>query len=382
MIRLYLLVLISNIFAAKYEFKGLYKNSELLFDYCSYVGCTVIAPNEFMTGNVNISVMDSSLDAVYNSLRLIYDANGWILNKKGKKILVAPDTVQMYSFLDHSNNVRIVPRSEKGLWLKKDSIEFELKNQYIDSLKNENEKRKLLRQNDRIQIVYALVSDSKLRNLGISWNQPIAHGDLINDIKPTLSFQWVAQLQEIRDSLYDHRFIEIDLDTTAFISWGQVVTKTVVNETEKQTITSTSDYQYGFTLRINEYLDSVIALEWNYNAPPPSDFSNGMVRGRVSVCASGGVSVSDIRLTGIPGLMSIPIIGKLFSWETRERNNSQLLICARYLSRDEFKNTIPSWNKNDKKILHTSEEKELLLMNKQQQSNIGESNGEDQIILE
>lgn len=337
------LILISAVITTAniYKYYGEFKNIDLVNDYCMDAGCSVVAPNEFHEGKVSLSLLDTSMNAFYETMRNVFDANGWKMSKRKNKIFITADTVLIKTYLDAMGNVRNVPVNELKYWLQKDSVTVSEMNRKKDSLMTLDSINRIKRKIDEVQIVYTIVSDSYIRNNGTSWGKPLLEGNP----KPSYLMNWMLHLDEQKDSLYDHRVINVNMDTSATVSWGQIVTRNVVNETDKQTITTTQDERYGFTIKISEGFDSTIFLTWDYFAPPPSDYSSGTVVGRGLVCASGGIDIYKNMIQGIPWISNIPGVGWLFKWESRQLTKSQLYICARYLTEEDRELKIPRWQK-------------------------------------
>lgn len=354
--KILVLILLNSIaYSGVFKYYGAFKNIDVLNDYCNEVGCSVIAPNDFHNGEITLSIMDTSTENFYQSLKSAYDVNGWKLQKKRNKIYVAGDTIQMKTFLDYSGMVRTVPLTEYYSWKKKDSIEYKRIQDTKDSLKRITDRNDSLKKIDHVQIIYAIVSNSYLQNLGTSWGKPLLQGNP----EPSYMLNWMLHLDETKDTLYDYRNVTIDMDTAAQISWGQIVTETIINESDKQLVTTKQDKKYGFTIQINEKNDSNLVLNWDYFAPPPSDYSTGTVTGRGLVCASGGIDIYGKTTTGIPVISRIPVLGWLFRFESEKRIKSKLFICARYSQPDLMRSIISDSISQNSRAIVTGSNSEL-----------------------
>lgn len=318
-----------------YKYFGKFKSSDVMNDYCDQVGCSIHAPNEFFESDIYLSVFDTTLDRFYESLRLGYKENGWILTKKANKVFIKTDTLQMSYYIDYRNMLQSCEKQNLYLCKMADSLKRYEINKYNkatkDSLENVKDSLDRLDEINRMEIVYVLVSSKKTAEGGISWASQFASG---TPWPPVLNYRWVASLSETTDSVLDKRNIVLDIDRSGTINWGQIVLRESVVESDKTITTTANEQRYGFSVTITQKKDSIFALQWDYTSPPPADYVSGSAIGKGEVCATGYVDIVSENVVGVPFLKDIPFIGQLFRHDIKSKTRSKLYVCAREQKND------------------------------------------------
>lgn len=308
-----------------YEFSGMYQWGEVITSLCERGYCRVSLPREFYELTVPLSIYEKTFDATFSALKLQAKADGWILSlsgSKSKRTLTArldvESSASFISCLDTS--VRTVPSKDLFRYRLVDSLKCKEMNRRRDSLRVLADS--VLLPSSRYRISFYVVSSNFVRNLGVSWTEVFASGDLTS--VPKFITDWTFRAVSENDTTAEFRSIELDVDSTASLHWGSQR-----KEESDAVLTSSGVYKtsytwrdYGLTLKLSRTLkygirgDYTLAQRDEQNSVISGNFGGG---GKDSIVAFGVFDSYLNTFDGIPWLSGLPFIGYIFGTEHREK---------------------------------------------------------------
>lgn len=294
--------------------------------------CRTQLPREFYQLTVPLSIYEKTFENAFKALALQAKADGYTLTKTGTKkpYLVAATldeerSATYISCLD--TTVRSVPAVDLYRHRLADSLKCISRSVRRDSLARYRDS--LLLPSSRYRVSFYVVSSSYVNSLGIDWTTIWAQGDLTS--VPKFITDWTLRAVASNDTTAEFRSVELDVDSSASLHWGSQ------RKEEKSTIVynngvSQQDYEwrnYGLTLKLSRSSkygirgDYRLAQRDENNSVLTGNFGGG---GQDSIVAYGVYDSYQNKRVGIPLLSSFPLLGYLFSHETRDKVKSFFVI--------------------------------------------------------
>lgn len=238
-------------------FQGNYVLGDILSDLCSRTGCALGLSGDVVELPVTLSVKTNSPQTLLSALRLSVASSGYYLSGSlTDKLSVVRDlTADVSVFIDCSGNVQTVPRLQLSTYKKADSIRCALPVSIPQ----------------RWRFDFMSVSDVALKTYGLDVSHPLAYGNIsISHPRENshLADSWNLDYLATLDSLFEHRSVSFDLDSTVSFSWGiqkQIMSNVVINNGIQ-----TNSYewrQYGVTIDITAYPK----MKMNYTLRSPDE---------------------------------------------------------------------------------------------------------------
>lgn len=255
----------------KWMYQGNYVLGELLSDLCSRTGCSLGLSGEVVELPVTLSVKTSSPHVLLSAIRLSVAASGYYLSGTLKDNLTVQKDLQadVAVFIDHQNNVQVVPKRQLETYKKADSL------------------RALVPQtvSRRWRFDFMSVSDVAAKSYGFEVSHPLANGsfDFTRFLeKQHLSDGWNFDYLAQMDSLFEHRSVSFDLDSSVSFSWG--TQKQVLDKTFIQEGIQTNNYvwrQYGIEINITSY--PKMKMSYTLRSPDESTITGSTMLGQDSL---------------------------------------------------------------------------------------------------
>lgn len=251
-------------------YQGNYVLGDLLSDLCSRTGCSLGLSGDVVELPVTLSVKTNSPQTLLSALRLSVAASGYYLSGTldGRLSIVKDLTADVSVFIDCNNQVQVVPKLQLSTYKKADSLRCVLPESVPV----------------RWRFDFMSVSEQALKNYGFDVSHPLAYGD-ISFTHPVdnshLANSWNFDYLATQDSLFEHRSVSFDLDSTVSFSWGvqkQIVSNVVINNGIQ-----TNNYewrQYGLDISISNY--PKMKMAYTLRSPDESTVSGSSMLGQDS----------------------------------------------------------------------------------------------------
>ena len=251
-------------------YQGNYVLGDLLSDLCSRTGCSLGLSGEVVELPVTLSVKTNSPKVLLAAVRLSVAASGYYLQGTidGNLTISKDMQADVAVFIDHENTVQVVPKRQLSAYKKADSLR---------AIIPETVSR-------RWRFDFMSVSDQALKSYGIELSHPLAYGE-ISISHPLenshLSKSWNIDYLATRDSLFEHRSVSFDLDSSVSFSWGvqkQILSNVVINDGIQ-----TNNYewrQYGLNIDITSY--PKMRMKYTLRSPDESTVSGSSMLGQDS----------------------------------------------------------------------------------------------------
>lgn len=315
-----------------YEFSGVFTWGEVITALCRDGWCRTQLPREFFEMKVPLNVYEKGFDDAFKALSMQSRADGYRLVKKGLKkpftVSAEHDTSNVVSYISCvDTSVKEVKSQDLFKHRYVDSLKCAAKLAYNDSVRNYNSSVHYPAL--RFRVSFYVVSSSFLRSAGVDWTEVWMRGDLTS--APHFISNWALKAVASDDTTAEFRSIEVDLDSSTTLHWGSQ------RKEEKSIVTysngvSQQDYEwrdYGFTLTLTR--DTVAGVRASYTISQ-RDENNSVLSGEFggggldSVSAWGVYDSYQSYRTYVPFLSSIPLLGKLFEYENRDKVKSFFVI--------------------------------------------------------
>lgn len=254
----------------KWMYQGNYVLGDLLSDLCSRTGCSLGLSGDVVELPVTLSVKTNSPQVLLSAVRLSVAASGFYLSGTvdGNLTVERDATADVAVFIDRHNQVQTVPKRQLHAYKKADSLA---------ALLPETVSR-------RWRFDFMSVSDVAARSYGVEVSHPLAYGDLSltrflekQHWSQSWNFDYLAQM----DSLFEHRSISFDLDSTVSFSWG--TQKQILSKTFIQDGIQTNNYewrQYGVEVQIVSY--PKMKMVYTLRSPDESTITGNSMLGQDS----------------------------------------------------------------------------------------------------
>lgn len=336
--------------AYDYEFSGVFTWGEVVTSLCRDGWCRTQLPREFYELKVPLNVFEKTFEGAFKALSLQASADGFRLKKTGSKkpflVIAEPDEKVVASYISCLDTA--VKEVEAGS-LFKYRLADSLRCAARDSSRAHVRDSVALYASTvrypalRYRVSFYVVSSSFLRNLGVSWTDIWAKGDLAS--VPSLITDWTLMAVATNDTTAEFRSIEVDIDSSTTLHWGsqrQMEKSLVVYENG----TSQTEYEwrnYGLTLTLSR--DTLAGIRAEYSLAQ-RDENNSVLTGAFggggldSVSAWGVYDSYQRSMTGIPWLSDLPLVGHLFGREHKDKVKSFFVIEV-YPIRNDGGNSFP-----------------------------------------
>ena len=315
-----------------YEYSGEFTWGEVITSLCRDGWCRTQLPRSFFELKVPLNVYEKGFDNAFKALSMQAYADGYRLVKTGVKrpytVTAVHDTTQEVGYISCvDTSVRKVDARDLRKYQYADSLKCAARIAYRDSARAYNSSVHYPAL--RFRVSFYVVSSSFLRSLGVDWTEVWARGDLTS--APHFISNWALKAVAHGDTTAEFRSIEVDLDSSTTLHWGSQ------RKEEKSIVTysngvSQQDYEwrdYGLTLNLTR--DTVAGVRANYTLAQ-RDENNSILTGEFggggldSVSAWGVYDSYQSYTTYVPFLSSIPLLGKLFEYENRDKVKSFFVI--------------------------------------------------------
>ena len=316
-----------------YEFSGVYKWGEVISLLCRDGYCRTSLPREFYELTVPLNIYENTFDNAFKALSMQARSDGYLIQKTGSKppfrvtVTQMKDSLVSYiSWVDTS--VKSVPVADVSKYRFVDSLKAAVRDSVRDSLSRVQEPEPYVYSSVRYRVSFYVVTSTFLDNIGVSWTDIFAKGDLFN--VPDLITDWTFAAVAAHDTSAEYRSVEVDLDSATTLHWGSqrkdeksvVVYQSGVSQTEYEW------KDYGLTLDLHR--DSLDGVSVDYQLRQ-RDESNSVLRGkfgggRDSVESWGVYDSYAHTERGIPFLSSLPLVGHLFSIKGNDKIKSFFVI--------------------------------------------------------
>lgn len=315
-----------------FEFSGEYTWGEVITSLCRDGWCRTQLPRTFFEMKVPLNIYENSFNDAFKALSLQAEADGYILRKKGSKrpflVIAELDEEKTSSYVSCLDTiVHSVPAKDLYRYKLADSLRCKSRSRSLDSLRALADS--VFFPSTRYRVSFYVVSSAFLRTLGVDWTTLWAKGNLVH--RPDLITDWALKAVSENDSTAEFRSLEVDLDSTATLHWGSQ------KKDQKSTVVyangvSQNDYEwrnYGLTLTLSRDIKGGLRADYQL---AQRDEANSVLRGNFggggvdSISAIGVYDSYQNVVSGIPVLSEIPLIGRLFSTENREKIKSFFVI--------------------------------------------------------
>lgn len=316
-----------------YEFSGVYKWGEVISLLCRDGYCRTSLPREFHELTVPLNIYENTFDNAFKALSMQARSDGYLIQKTGSKppfrVAVTPLKDSLVSYISWvDTSVRSVPVGDVSKYRFVDSLRAYVRDSVRDSLSRVQMPVPYVYKSARYRVSFYVVTSTFLDNIGVSWTDIFAKGDLFN--VPELITDWTFAAVAARDTSAEYRSVEVDLDSATTLHWGSqrkdekslVVYQSGVSQTEYEW------KDYGLTLDLHR--DSLDGVYVDYQLQQ-RDENNSVLRGkfgggRDSVESWGVYDSYSHTERGIPFLSSLPLIGSLFSVKGNDKIKSFFVI--------------------------------------------------------
>ena len=238
-------------------YQGNYVLGDVLSDLCSRVGCALGLSGDVVDLPVTLSIKTNSHQALLSALRLSVAASGYYLSGSlnGRLTVVKDLTADVSVFIDCQNQVQVVPRLQLATYKKADSLRCV----------------QPVTVPVRWRFDFMSVSENALTSYGLEVSHPLVYGEFtITHFMEHqhLATSWNIDYLSSQDSLFEHRSVSFDLDSTVSFSWGvqkQILSNVVINDGIQ-----TNNYewrQYGLEISITRYPK----MRMNYTLRSPDE---------------------------------------------------------------------------------------------------------------
>ena len=324
--------------ADEFVYNGVYSVAQILSSSCD--NCLFDVPAEFMEEKVICNFSGKSSEDVYKYVQSAMNGRGWRVTKTKNKITARQKEEQTQAaFIDHAGNVQIVDSKFLNLYKLADSIQTKIKDSLVymekykqDSLHNvvqdslNNVKQKPLR---KFELHFVQMDKNFCRRMGATWPELLANGNLRGKLK--LFDDWEIKALELNDTSFIRRKVTLSLDSVGVVSWGNETQELERTYTENGIITQDYKYrQYGITATLY-VLDSTYKLEYvvRNNDDLHTNFT-GTTKGLFTdtLELTGELQKHVTRVSGLPFLSSVPVVGNLFKSENVELVQSVYFVYA------------------------------------------------------
>lgn len=315
-----------------YEFSGVFTWGEVITSLCRDGWCRTQMPRDFFNLKVPLNIYEKDFESAFKALSMQSKADGYRLLKKGVKrpytVIAEPDSSVQVGYISCvDTSVHKVDAVDLSKHIYVDSIKCAARRAMFDSARvyNSSVHYPAL----RFRVSFYVVSSSYLRSMGVDWTEVWMRGDLTS--APHFISNWALKAVAHGDTTAEFRSIEVDLDSNTTLHWGSQ------RKEEKSIVTysngvSQQDYEwrdYGLTLNLTR--DTVAGVRANYTLAQ-RDENNSILTGEFggggldSVSAWGVYDSYQSFKTYVPFLSSIPLLGRLFEYESRDKVKSFFVI--------------------------------------------------------
>lgn len=317
----------SKVFAADYEYKGVYQVQSILLNYCE--DCWLELPPDYLKSDISLSVTTNREKDLFKALQAASKSIGWELTRQGKKMTATPvqneGNVVYISCMDLQP--RNVPKYLYSASIESDRLQCSRRDsiQAVETARTEAARDSARHYRDSLEKIppldyrnyelrYYSYSKSFTDKLGVEWGDRLADGNLHSRFK--IYDGWKLYANETNDTTFNYRSMFFSVDSALNVDWGseeQVLQKTFVNDG-----VMTTDYEwrkYGIIVTITRKRGRV-TMQYTFR---DKDNSVSVLQGSVvgsdsdTLFLQGNYMAKREISSGVPILCQIPIIQYFFT---------------------------------------------------------------------